>query len=184
MKNLLIVLTCLLCFNAYASEAPSSVVLQARHGQPNDNYSDATYSFYYSSQDINVNHNDIDIEFSSNKIHSNTVVDDISVMADLGKISCKDIPNDYENQGKGYPTKEDRYKQPMGWFVYSKGMDALQRNPLTELTVEEGHCYAIAKTTNDRKVVAVFHVKKLIPDTSLTINEIEVFNRSKITPIN
>ncbi len=153
-----------------------------------DNYSRATYSFYYGTQEREKNYNDVDIEFSSiagvDSIHLNTVTHDLSMIADLGKMSCKDIKSDDENlQGSGgAPTVKDRINNPMLWFKSSRAMSALQSGPIaTEMKVQTGHCYVLTKSTIDREVVAVFHVDQLIPNKSLIINEMEVFYRGKIS---
>ncbi len=170
--------------SAFADIAVSSsaqVTLEAKNSEKN------TYSFYYGTQETNKNHNDMDIEFSDvDNIRLNTMTSapdfSIGMIADLGEMSCKDIKNDYEKSGSGYPTALDRIKHPMFWFAYSHAMDALQNGPIaTEMKVQAGHCYVLSKSTIDRKVIAVFHVDKFIPSQSLTINEIEVFYRGKIS---
>lgn len=170
------ILLCLLSMSCYAND-PTTAVLQHR---THNNYSEASYSFYYGTHDVNVTHNDYDILFESNEIYMNSVVDNISGAVDLGRINCSDIRNNYETGGSGYPTKEDRKNHPMFWFEYSQAMETLQRSPLlSNFKPVEGHCYAMIKTTSKRKVIVVFHVNKFTPNKSLELNEIEVFNRSK-----
>lgn len=175
MKKIAIILG-LLSMSCYAAD-PSTAVLQHR-GE--NNYAEASYSFYYGTHDAHITYNDYDILFQSNEIDMNSVVDNISGAVDLGKMNCSDIRNVYEKSGSGYPTKEDRKNHPMFWFAYSDAMVALQNGPLlTRFKPVEGHCYAMIKTTSRRKVITVFRVNKFVPDKFIELNEIEVFNKSR-----
>ena len=171
---------------AILAAQPTTAVLQARAtaGQT-DNYSDATFSFQYMTHDQNVTRNDYDIEFSGTKVSTIQVVDNVGVIVDLGAISCADIKNSYEQSGPypgkghgGYPYKQDRTQDPMFWFEYSDAMNALQGHPSSSsVDVAVGHCYLVNKLTNNRRVLAVFHVQDLVLNKSLSIDEIEVFKR-------
>ena len=109
------------------------------------------------------------------------VVDEVGLIVDLGKISCKDIENSYEDQGEGYPTSQDRKKDPMFWLMYSEAWTKLQDGgAASSLNAQEGHCYLMYKTSTHQQVIVAFHVKELIKNVSVTLNEIEVFKKATI----
>lgn len=146
------------------------------------------FSFYFGSHDQSVTGNDYDIEFYGTTIGTNQVVDNIGTIVDLGNISCKDVPNSYEQTGAypgkghgGYPYKEDRTLDPMFWFEYSSAMEKLTRGLVSsDIQVQEGHCYAVNKITNNRRILALFHVKKLELNKSVSIDEIELIKRQEL----
>lgn len=89
------------------------------------------------------------------------VVSEIGMIADLGKKSCKDIENIYENRGSGYPTTADRQNDPMFWLVYSNAWDELQNSKgKRRIEAKQGHCYLMYKSSRDQQVIVAFHVKK------------------------
>lgn len=177
MRILITFIITLLSFNLYATPVET---LQKRT-RDRDNYAEASYSLHYGTH--TPPGADYDIQYTINgDIIVNITVDDLGIIADIGKISCKDIKNIYEKKGQGFPTKRDRTDSPMYWFEYSKGMDALRTGPLkSEFKPIEGHCYAIAKSTSTRRTVAVFHINKILKN-AIQIDDIEVFGRYKVAP--
>jgi hypothetical protein len=169
--------------------AETIIVARAQASEP-DNYSEACYSFQYGTHNQETTRNDYDIEYSGENISAIQVVDNIGVIADLGAGSCQEIVNKYEQGGKypgkgagGYPHKQDRLIDPMFWFEYSSAMEVLQRSSLSSSVMPtEGHCYVINKVTSRRRVLALFHVKKIQARKSIAIDEIEVILRQTFQP--
>ncbi len=156
-----------------------------------DNYGEYSYSFFFQSQARKDYFSDYDVTFSGSTIRTNFIADDFGTIADLGKMSCKDIENKYERTGQypgknhsaGYPYKENRAQNPKFWFIYSTAKAALWLNGVSQIDVQPGHCYVVQKMNSDRRVIAVFHVVALDPSKALVIDEIEVFKRQTLTDV-
>lgn len=118
-------------------------------------------------------------DWGENKFSGVQVVDEIAIIADIGKMSCKNMLNKYETLGGGYPTKQDRKNNPMFWLSYSEDWRNLQRGGTSEIPALEGHCYLMYKTNSEKKIIVAFHVKSLLKNESVTIDEIELFQRAE-----
>lgn len=146
------------------------------------------FSFY----DMKRDSKNADILYENGQLRSNLVVGDISAIADLGAIHCKDVPNKYEDYNNkagntypgvghgGYPFKEDRAKDPWMWFSYSAAADLLNTQRTSIIKPIEGHCYALNRVSRDNRVTVIFKTEYLA-ENILYLSEIEVFARQKLT---
>lgn len=169
------------------------LTIRNRAGEP-DNYVTSTFSFYHLTRDnVELTRNGWDVQAGPgqsagvDEFHTNMVVGDFGLIADLGEMSCKDIPNQYEQTGEypglgkgGYPHRQHRQTDPEFWFQYSDAMDALQNAKENRAQIKKGHCYAIFKLSSDTKVVAVFNVKDYVAGKSVVLSEIEVFEKARV----
>lgn len=168
------------------------LTIRNRSGEP-DNYVTSTYSFFHLTRDnVELTRNGWDILASpglgfGDSFNTEMVVGDIGRIVDLGEISCKDIPNMYEENGEypgqikgGYPHKIHRQTDPKFWFQYSHAYGVLNGTKASRVDIRKGHCYAIFKLSSDTKVVAVFSVKDHTVGESVLLSEIEVFDKARI----
>lgn len=172
------------------------VELEVRNGAnaSTDNYVQATYSFLLLTRDnVELTRNGWDIQLGpgtdgsggEDYFHTEMVVDDIGIIEDLGKMSCKDISLPEKHQSAeykdasagGYPHPKHRQTAPEFWFRYTDESSLLQDSKTEQVVVTEGHCYVLRKVSSDSDVKAVFRVKKHEKNKSVTIDEIEVFER-------
>jgi hypothetical protein len=150
-------------------------------------YSSSAYSFRKLSQDPQVTYNKFELLYQpSNEFDTQMVVSDVGSIVDLGAISCADIKNSYEQSGPypgqghgGYPYKEDRKLSPMFWITYSEAWDKLTATRSGRAEAKAGHCYIVHQSNRDSLTIAVFHVKALDAGKSVTIDEIEVFQKAE-----
>ncbi len=188
MKNIFICLLLLLVTNSLIAQTkssiPSEVTLTNRDDNPANCLNDSCYfDFYTMTQKYG---NGLSLEFGSDvgtdqQFSGIQVVDEVARIVDIGNMSCKDIPNNYEGRGQGYPTKNDRVENPMFWLEYSEAWYQLQRGAgAPALAANEGHCYLMYKSSSDKRVIVAFHVKKLEKNMSVILNEIEVFQKAEI----
>ena len=180
MKNFLI--ASLLVFSSVVSA--SEITLTHRNLGPADCANDSCYyDFYNMTQEYGYG---LSLEFGNdwgeNEFSTVQVVDEIGLIVDLGKMSCKDIENEYENSGSGYPSASDRQNDPMFWLTYSTAWDKLQNGGVSEtVKAQKGHCYLMYKASMDQRVIVAFHVKDLTANVSVVLDEVEVFNKASIT---
>jgi hypothetical protein len=191
LKNLLICLSLLVAtsssFAQTKTQIPNEVTLNHRLLNPDKCKNSSCYfDFFNMVQNYGAG---LSVGFGndgdSDELHGVLVVDEMASIVDLGKMSCQDIPNEYENRGHGYPEKKDRVENPMFWLSYSNAWDRLQKGEgKPNLSVTEGHCYLMYKTSSYQKIIVAFNVKKLDENFSVTLSEIEVFQRGKIVDLN
>lgn len=135
-------------------------------------YTTATYSFRFMSQDINVTKNNVEIlfegraDFEKDYFVVNTVVDDNNLIYDLGEKSCADISSSYP---------AFRQSRPLVWLGYSEA-SPLNKIGTKTAPVTVGHCYLAYNNDESGRVVTLFHVASAEKNKSVTINEIEVLN--------
>lgn len=154
-----------------------------------DNYLDATYSFFYLTKyDVELTHNEWDLilHLYGDQPRFDVYLSGKSFgrIADLGRKSCKDIKlydeadGEYPGyRGSRYPHKSDRKLDSGYWFrgteAYSQLLDARS----SSIEAKEGHCYVLFKKTNEYKILTVFHVKMEVPQRGVLLDEIEVITR-------
>lgn len=172
----------------------ANVELITRYNQEGS-YSKGAYNFFYESQDEEKTGNGFDVQFEDRSdfagyFNSVMVTDQVGSIIDLGLISCKDIPNSYEQKGEypgvnhgGYPYKEDRKFRPMFWLEYSDAWMSLQKGSSSKANVFEGHCYLLQRINSDYLVTVLFHVNKYIKGRSVILDEIELFNKQKLVKL-
>lgn len=100
------------------------------------------------------------------------VADEFGKIVDLGAISCKEIKSSYPEQ---------RTKNPWLFLIYSGAWDKLQSEGRDQVAAQKNHCYLMYKTGSDKQIVVAFHVKDLVKNSVIILDEIEVFKRSEIT---
>jgi len=170
------------------------VELEIRNGDQ-DNYVQATYSFFHATRDDeNLTRNGWELLLSQGQdgidgkdfFYTEMVVGDIGIIEDLGAMSCKTIAlvPGQENTGEyqpasegGYPHVQHRENAPNFWFRYTDVHNVLLDSRNAEVEVNEGHCYAIRQISYDRETMAIFRVKEHNANSSVTLDEIEVFER-------
>ena len=119
------------------------------------NFSTASYSFKFSSQDINVTKNNMEILFegredSKDYFSVSMAVDDDSLIYDLGESSCKEI----------------------------KTTNPSKLNPAITAEVKMGHCYLTVNNDESGRTVTLFRVVEHNKSHSVRINEIEVLEKT------
>jgi hypothetical protein len=171
---------------AQSAVIPTEITLTHRILESSKCGNDSCYfDFYNMTQNYGYG---LSLEFGNdwgeNKFSGVQVVHEVARIADLGVGSCKNIPNMYEAMGEGYPTKADRTTQPMFWLSYSDAWGQLQNGQSGDsVPAQADHCYLMYKSSSDQRIIVAFHVKSLVKDTSVTIDEIEVFQRAKIEEV-
>ncbi len=159
------------------------------------NYSEGTfekssYSFFNLSQNVNINKNNIDIEFSDFDgknpiINTQIFKDQIGHIVDLGEVSCKLFPNTNEQISaypgighSGLPYPEDRVLDTLFWLHYSDMYGKLRDQVNgSNAIVATNHCYILERTNSHYQIIVAFHIKEYLPARSIKIDEIEVFSK-------
>ncbi len=167
-----------------------SVELISRYHEDGD-YITGSYSFFHNTRDdVSLTRNNWDLYLVAGEDYGENYLSagGVGKILDLGKMSCADIENNYEHDGsgrEGFPLYEDRWERPMFWLRYSNAFHRLRNEPTaTVATVNNGHCYLVDSVDSEQRVVAVFHVREHIENRSVVIDEIEVFGRYELRPIN
>lgn len=111
-------------------------------------------------------------DWGDNLLSGVQVVDEFAKIVDLGKVSCSSLTSD---------GSYDRIRNPWGWLYRSEAWDQLQENGKSEVPAHEGHCYLLYKTSSSKQIIVAFHVKNLVKNSVIILDEIEVFKRSEIT---
>lgn len=123
-------------------------------------------------------------DWGENKFCTEMVSGEVARIVDLGEMSCSKIESQYGQDTPGYPTKEDRTLRPMIWLTYSKAWSTLLSSPRADrVLAKKGHCYLMEKSNTEIKVIVAFHVKDLERNKSVTLDEIEVFQRAEIVEV-
>lgn len=149
--------------------ASGSVTLVSRY--TGGDYHTAAYSFRWMTQDENTTRNNYEILFEGREdladtFEVNMVVDDNSLIYDLGERSCQNIKSTYP---------EERQRRPLVWLGYSE-VSPDDLTPAKSALVKQGHCYLSYNNDEDGRVVTLFHVKSHEKSKSVTLDEIEVLN--------
>lgn len=179
MKKLLLLTLLITGFNAKATM--NQAVLTA-YDQGAD-YPSCSYNFEKMTQDRDLTGNRYHIIYHpSNRISTGSVMGDLGVIADVAATSCKEVGSEMAEKFKGssgYPTPEDRLKNPLSWLNYTDAWYKLTSNPAGQVTPTIGHCYLMQVTGYDGITTAMFHVKDVVPGKMLVIDEMELFQHAK-----
>lgn len=101
---------------------------------------------------------------------------------DLGHKSCKNMDQSPLNMfSPNPPSVSDREERPMYWLRHSEAWRRLGYGEgRAVVEVKEGHCYLLWQAARDgRAIVVAFRVRELSPFEAVTLDEVEVFGRSR-----
>lgn len=136
-------------------------------------YLTASYSFRFSSQDIEVTQNNMEIIFEGREDFNDyfsvsMAADDNSLIYDLGEKSCKNIKS---------TNPELRKQNPLVWLANSEANPSKLVPAITAL-VKKGHCYLVVNNDETGRVITLFRVAKHNKSFSVKLNEVEVLENA------
>jgi hypothetical protein len=122
-------------------------------------YAPACYSFQYATQDVDVTNNDWDVLYYMDAFHVLTVVDDESVVVDLGEVDLRDLPATIDLSQ--YPTDDDGLHDRVPALL--------------------GHTYWVRTLDGDSRLVAAFTVRALDPQVGVQIEWVRSLSADEMT---
>lgn len=166
MKLLMICLaTFFVSFNIFATEITMSNPLVN-----NCKGASCFYNFYNNTH--NPNGGPL-LEYNrDDKLEVQRYIEEIGKIVDLGKGSCK--------SRSSQDTYWDRQTHPWKWLYHSSLWEKLQDSGVAELKPLEGHCYLLFQAHDTKLLVVAFHVKQIVKNNKIVLDEIEMFRRAQI----
>lgn len=122
-------------------------------------YAPACYSFQYATQDVDVTNNDWDVLYYMDAFHVLTVVDDESVVVDLGEVDLRDLPATIDLSQ--YPTDDEGLHDRVPALL--------------------GHTYWVRTLDGDSRLVAAFTVRALDPQVGVQIEWVRSLSADEMT---
>ncbi len=168
--------------------ADSSISLMRTGSQTCYFSGNGAYSFLFQEQPSCTNTHGVidkqvysktDIWLENTHFRGMTTVGDFAQLVDMGKIQCSQITPDSSYKLGASSRKE----LPELWLSYVAAYQTLSDKSLSSNTdVKTGHCYLLHKVTQNSRVLAMFYVSSQT-GSAVNLSEIEVFERSGLTPL-
>lgn len=110
-------------------------------------------------------------DWGENEFTTVHVVDQQAQIVDLGEGPCQNVEGSNQHS---------RTEDPWGWLNNGQAWGTLNSEGVEDIPALKNHCYLMHKSSSRHEVVVMFHVKDHVKNQYVTIDEIEVFKRSRL----